>query len=351
VAGSTYYFEVQGARSDVFGIGGYRLQVNYSLISPLVIADFNIAYNNTSATTTSTSPTNISISTAMNLDQSAYIGNQGYDRAIISSLSSSNTVAYFQVVAKSTAAGTASTLIATVSAVNGSSLISQITVLDQTGNALNAQILVNESGTYLVQLANATPNATYYVEVSPGLNAGTHTTGSYLLGVDYINAPIVLTKFGTDTLSGTNNQDFYSMSVPVTQITHFVLSASDPTATVATAVRMCIYDSHNNIIFAMDAIAGQTVSADVSLAKGTYTIRFVAATIDGSALSPLTFNLLGETLTDPINALPVDPTQPPPPPPPDPTPVVVAANPTNPPSVDLVASPWTPLPPPPPPPS
>jgi hypothetical protein len=222
----------------------------------------------------------------------------------------------------------------------------RLTVFDQNGNQVNASILVNGSGTYVLQVVNAVPNTTYYVEVSPDLYAGSNVTGTYLLGVDYIAAPIVLTQFASDTLSGTSNQDFYSMSVAQTQIMHFVLSASAPGATVATAVRMSIYDQYGNIIYTLDAIAGQTTSIDVCLLQGTYTVRFVAATIDGSALSNFTYNLLGETLTDPIDPYsitnPLATTLPPPPPPVSPTPVVVITNPTNPPPPDPLSTPTFP---------
>src|SRR5438552_11127866 len=218
-------------------------------------------------------------------------------------------------------------MVATVSAVNGSTILPHITVFDQSGNLINVDILVNDHGTYLVQVANAIPYATYYVEVSADPYAGTNNTGNYLLGVDSISAPIVLTQFASDTLSGTSNQDFYTMSVPVSQITHFVLSADAGGYSVSTAVRLSICDQNGNIIFTLDAIAGQTVSVNVYLQDGTYTVRVVAPTIDGSALPSFTYALRGETLTDPIDAYPLDPTLPPP----SPTPIVTNTPPTTPP--------------------
>jgi hypothetical protein len=337
--GQTYYFQVAGARSDLFGVGSYRLKLFSGYVSPLMIANYDTAYNNTGAASVPNT-TNTTISTAMSLEQTAYIGTQGFNRAIVSALSSPGQVAFYQVVAQPTAGGAASTMVATVSAINGSTLLPQVTVFDQSGNLINAGILVNDHGSYLVQVANVTPNATYYVEVSANPYAGTNNTGNYLLGMDYITAPIVLTQFASNALSGTTNQNFYTMNVGVTQFTHFVLSASDPTATVATAVRMCIYDQNGNIIFTLDAIAGQTVSANVLLKQGSYTVSFVAATIDGSALSPFTYNLLGETLTDPMDIPQGNPSLPPPS---NSTPTFAAAASTNPPP-NANISPWTPPP-------
>lgn len=343
--GQTYYFQIAGARSDVFGVGGYRLKLFSGAVSPLMIVNYDTAYNNGYSTTTSPNASNSSIGASMSLDQSAYIGTQGFNRAITGALSNAGQAAFYQVVAQPTASGAASTMVATVSAINGSTLLPQISVFDQSGNLVNASILVNDHGTYLVQIANATPGATYYVEVNANPYAGTNNIGSYLLGVDYIAAPIVLTQFATSTLSGTSNQNFYAMNVAVDQVTHFVLSASNPTATVATAVRMTIYDQNGNIVFTLDAIAGQTVSANVLLKQGTYTVRFVAAASDGSALSPFTYNLLGETLTDPMDAIPVDPMNPSLSPPSNSTPTLVTTTPPSPPPPDASSSPWTPPPP------
>jgi hypothetical protein len=338
--GQTYYFQIAGARSDVFGVGSYRLKLFSGSVSPLMIANYDTAYNNTGITPVNTSA-NASLAGAMSLEQSPYIGTQGFNRAIISAVSSVGQATFYQVVAQPTASGAASTLVATVSDMNGSTLLPQLTVFDHSGNVINANILVNDlHGTYLVQVANATPYATYYIEVSASPYAGTNNVGNYLLGVDYIAAPIVLTQFASDTLSGTSNQDFYAMSVAVDQVTHFVLSASDPTATVATAVRMSIYDQNGNVIFTLDAIAGQTVSANFLLRQGSYTVRLVAATMDGSALSPFSYNLLGETLTDPMDPYSTNPQSMLPPS--NSTPSMTVANSTTPPPDP--GSPWTPPP-------
>jgi hypothetical protein len=325
VPGQTYYFQVAGARSDVFGMGSYRLKIFSGVLSPLVIANYDTIYNNSGSTTPPPdNNTNGTISTALSLDQAPYIGSLACNRAIVANLSTSTDVDFYQVVAQPLASGAASTIVASVSAINGSTLLPHITVFDQSSNLVSASILVNGNGTYVVQVPNATPSATYYIEVSADPYAGAYITGNYLLGINYISSPIVLKQLATDTLSGTSNKDMYSMSVPVSQVTHLVLSASDPTATVATSVLMTIYDQNNNLILTLTAFAGQTVSADVYLGKGTYTVRLVATTSDGSALSPFAYNLLGQTLTDPTDAYPVDPL--------DPTPTLTTTSYTPPPT-------------------
>jgi hypothetical protein len=96
---------------------------------------------------------------------------------------------------------------------------------------------------------------------------------------------------------------------------------------------MIIYDANGVPVFALTALAGQTVSGDVYLAGGVaYKAIFRATTADNSILPALTYSLRGKSLTDPIGPLPTDPTDPgtgtsdpvvtdPTTPPPDPDPI------------------------------
>jgi hypothetical protein len=64
--GQTYYFQVAGARSDVFGIGSYRLKLFSGSVSPLMIANYDTVYN--TGSTTVYNNTNTTISTSMSLE-------------------------------------------------------------------------------------------------------------------------------------------------------------------------------------------------------------------------------------------------------------------------------------------
>jgi hypothetical protein len=73
-------------------------------------------------------------------------------------------------------------------------------------------------------------------------------------------------------------------------------------------VRMAIFDANGRVVTTLFAAAGQAVSTNTYLAMGTYTIRVEALTPAGISLSPMSYNLKGVTLTDPISTLPADPT-------------------------------------------
>jgi hypothetical protein len=75
------------------------------------------------------------------------------------------------------------------------------------GNVVNAVILVNENGSYVIQVANAVPNADYYVSVRAELPAGSHNVGNYFLGADFSSNAVNLQNFASGTLAQSSPSD------------------------------------------------------------------------------------------------------------------------------------------------
>src|SRR5207302_2253503 len=101
-------------------------------------------------------------------------------------------------------------------------------------------------------------------------------------------------------------------------------------ASAQVAVRMQLFDPNNNVVFSLTCPDGDTVSTNFNLIQGTYKARFVAATRDGSPLPSTWYQLVGVSLSDPLDPLPTDPTDPNQPPPPTDPNLVVNSPPPNP---------------------
>ena len=86
-------------------------------------------------------------------------------------------------------------------------------------------------------------------------------------------------------------------------------TAGAVSTSATTAVRMTVFDANGKPVFVLTTLAGQTVSGDVYLEAGTYKVLFVAATVDGSTLQTLSYNLRGKSITDPMGPIPTDPTE------------------------------------------
>src|SRR5439155_3005846 len=98
-----------------------------------------------------------------------------------------------------------------------------------------------------------------------------------------------------------------TLTISESEVSHFVLSAGAVSTSATTAVRMTVFDANGKPVFVLTALAGQTVSGDVYLEAGTYKVLFVAATVDGSTLQSLSYNLRGKSITDPMGPRVQDP--------------------------------------------
>jgi len=325
--GTVFVFKVDSPASDVFGVGGYRLKVDSGKVSEKQIAGIDKALNGMVQYTNFAHSTS-TITTAAALDQVIYQTDPRFDYAISAKLNDASDLDFFSVTTPATAPAA---LIFTATAGRGSQLSPDLTVYDASGNVVNAQILSNDSTGYVVQVLNPVANAKYYVAVSPdAFAASINDKGTYVLGVNYAATPIVLETIVNDTLSATDTMDVFSLQSSQVQMYHFVLSVDTGGAASGIGVVMQLFDANNNLVLQLACQDGNTVSADVQLQQGNYTVRFIGLSASGAVIPNTAYSLLGVSLTAPLDPLAVNPTDPTlnttlnPTPPPTPSTVVVS---------------------------
>jgi hypothetical protein len=345
--GQTYTIKVEGGRGDVFGIGGYRLKVDSGSCSQALISTLDAVYSRSFLNQPLPDfHTNDTINRATNLNLSYFHLDRRFTTSVTGTIEDGTDVDYYSVVAPTGTAGSPPVMLINASAAGTSALDPGVSVFDRSGNPVAVSVLSNDVHSYLLQVTNVTPGARYYIKVSASPTPGAALTGDYLLGVTFRTDSLALSQMDGGTLAASNNAVLRSMTVDQTQVTHLVLSAASVTGSTPAAVRMTVFDQANHPLFALTALAGQTVSLDVFLKPGTYKIVFRAGTSTGDLLPAIGYTLRGETLTDHLDPLPIDPNNPPPPPPPDPPPpppVDPPPDPTLPP--DPSTDPWVPPPP------
>jgi hypothetical protein len=349
--GTVLYVAVQGARSDVFGVGGYRLKIDSGDVSQkqikLIDAALNSAVYNFASVDTHDNGT---LAKAVSLNQLVYQLNQAYDYSLTATLTGTSDLDYYKLVAPAATASGPQTMIATVTRTGKSTLDPELTAYDASGNEVNAEILANDGNSYTVQVVGATPGATYYLCVSTNdfETNPANLKGDYVLGINFQSTPIVLETYVDDSLSVSDQVDTFSLQSTQSQVVELVLSATtgDTGSTVPTAVRLNIYDATGAVVASLTCQDGDTVSQNVFLAQGNYVMRFVAATQDGSALPQVSYTLQGRVISGPQDPLPIDPTL-------DPTQTtapsdtVIVSSPTTPPTLpplDPGSNPWSPPP-------
>jgi hypothetical protein len=303
--GDEYFVSVKSARSDVFGVGGYGLVVDTSpLTTPLttglidgVLSELKVAGGRVGALLAPSNATVTLDEKTTTVDGSTRV----YDA--VGYLDALHAKQTFQVTSLDTTA--TQTLVATVRAIDRS-VVPQIKVLDGAGNVVAATVLTNQDGTYTVSAKGVAANATYFVQVAstkPMLTQGAF----HLAAVFTTNSIQAPTNLDSGTLGGAGpTTDSSMLSVTQSQVAHFVLSATTPDGSNATSpVTMTIRDKYGNVIFTLTAKPGETVTGDVRLPIGDYSITYaVDPPKNGGAVAATQFKLEFWTVTDPIGPRP-----------------------------------------------
>jgi hypothetical protein len=298
---ATYYISVESGRQDVFGIGGYRLVTNVGT----KLAAAEPANNDfTDGKVRDDHHSDDMQRDATNLDRSAYTTDSRFDYRVQGKLRDAVDVDYYKFSSPVVAPGSTHTLLITAYGVENNGLRPTLSLYDNLGNRLAAEVLVNDAGNYVLQLANAASDADYYVRVSHNPEAAA-STGVYFLGIDFQSETISLSSAGTGTLDSTNLQDWRTLTNLEAQVFHFVLSSTDDELSNG-AIRMRIYDSNNKVVFTLVSKNGEAVSGNIFLAAGEYTIRFEGGTKDGEPMPAMFYDLQAAVVTDALDPIQVD---------------------------------------------
>lgn len=302
VPGATYYIKIAAANSDIFGTGSYRLQILPDGATPVS------GPAGTAMVLPNDLHTNDTIAGATDLRQTLVQSNSAYAYACQANISDATDVDYYRLRSPQGANNTTTVMRVLVWGTDVGGLDPVATVYDAHGNAVSADILVNENGSYVIQVANALPNADYYVAIRAERTFGPHAIGNYFLGINFGTKAVSLQTFASGTVSQAAPNDFRTLQVTQSQLFHLVLSVNSGQVPVATAVKMTIYNQAGNAVSTMTVRNGETQTLTVFLAPGTYTVRFAGGTSDGSPLPVTSYLLRGLSLSDPIGPKTTDPT-------------------------------------------
>lgn len=307
---STYYVKVEGARSDVFGVGGYVLKVD-SLpgVTGVVSTTGGLVQDTTNTLLNVDLHTNDSFLTSSLLAPLAQTTDSRFDIAYKGSISDSSDVDFYKIKAPKVATGAPNVMTVMAWGLKVGGLDPKVTVYDAYQKVVPAMILVNDSNSFTLQVPNAVSGATYYVKIQAAQPQTAQGTGNYFLGIDFGTQADVTTAFAADALTANAPQISYTMTTYQTQLHHYVLSTDTGASTVQCAVRVTIYDRSGNVLISRVANGGDSVSFDIVLAPGTYTVRIAAGTKDPTQTLPnINFSLSGIVGSDPIGPTPTDPT-------------------------------------------
>jgi hypothetical protein len=290
---ATYYFKVDNA-NDAFSVGAYQADVTYQSLTSLLTGILSSPLDNTL--------TNLLLQTAsILLPNEANKTDQRFDYTHQASINFLAPQHFYQIQAPSLAGGGTFTMHALVWGTDANALQPVIHVFDSQNHPVAIQVLANGGGLYSIQIANATPSATYKIEVAALNPHGSNNSGNFFLGIKFdTSAPVALTALDKGVMSTPSSVSTATLTMAQDGLFHFVLAAANGSTSSSANVNMTVYDQNGNVVLSLNSTTGQPpVSAVVYLLTGTYTIRYSVTATSGTYF-PVDFWLDAEILSDPI---------------------------------------------------
>jgi hypothetical protein len=261
--GGTYYVKVDGATSDVFAMGGYRLAVDYLTVgtilaplAPLLSPVLDLHTDDTLSLAHLLSPLSKPAPDAR------------FDYTFQGVIEDSRDIDRFKVHAPSTGPINLNVMVWSLQT-NG--LDPRLQVYNATtGQPVPFQVLANDAGLMSLQVPNVTPGHDYIVSV---LARTAGDTGSYFLAIDFNQ--FAVTEFNgvtSDTLK-VGGQDSATLNITAAGVYEFALAAQGASG----GLTMTVYDAAGRAVFTLTAVAGQPLmTSTVYLTGGTYTVRYTS---------------------------------------------------------------------------
>jgi hypothetical protein len=302
--GGTYYVKVdRPSGSGVFGVGGYRLAVDYLTLgsilgplSPLLSPVLDGHTNDLLGLATILNPTPRSTPDAR------------FDYTYRGSIEDNSDVDDYRIHATSVPASGTLNLDVMVWALQTGGVDPRIAVYNAaTGAPVAFQVLANDTGIMSIQVPNVSATTDYIVSVKARNAGAAHSTGSYFLGADFNQ--FALTNFdgvATNAVAPAGT-DAAQLSVSEAAVYEFALAATmvQPTAGQSGGIVMTVMNSAGQTVLTLAVNAGQPMAtATAYLAADTYTVTYTYQSVSGTTPAPVQYSLFMLDVTDGVGPYP-----------------------------------------------
>lgn len=286
-AGGPYYVQVMAGRSDVFGIGSYRLHVDPAR-SP---AESPAPAGNPPPTMSSDD--SVPNGPQLLATTPGYVEHTYYE--LDDMLSAAHAVRSYRVRSADLGPGLTNVMTVVVESSAPAPLPPGVSVFDDRGQRVDAVTTVNRAGQLELQIPDVRSDADYLVEVRADDPATVGT--AYELTVDFDHDGRQLQVLANDTIDDSAPEVRRTLNITDGQQYHFVLSASDGNQPAETGVRMTVTDAAGRVVSRLESADGATRTGDVFLDRGNYTIHLTTAHATGL---PVLVELRGTSLSEPL---------------------------------------------------
>jgi hypothetical protein len=299
--GQSYYIKVAPSRQDAFGIGGYRLNVQWQTLLTTIPNVVNNALTGLLAATNLNNTLGGALALTPVTNDAA---NGRWNDVVHATLANALDTDYYQVQAPLTADGNSENMIVMAWADTFNNFNPRIRIYDANQHPVAFQVISNSTGLFSIQIPNVVQGANYYVQLSPQNVLGPVTNLFYYLSVQFTEKPVFdYSLLGSNTLTQSLPSDTGTLTMNSARLMSFSLSAQ--TDQGQSQVSMSIIDSYGNVVLALSADANNpAVTGTVFLTAGTYTVRYRASAPLLTNMPATKYWLYFSILNDPVGTYP-----------------------------------------------
>jgi Matrixin len=314
-----YFIRVARNTTDVFGIGDYRIDLDYrdpslqpSIVPPVWDADavdednqivdyvsVDQLFSNRLVSTETNANNTLARATRLETTP-GFLRNTRFEAQ--ASLSSGTDRDFYRFAAPTTVAGV---LNIDVNPVGNLSPHMDVVVMNGAGDRVPARLLKKAGDGRSLQILNPVAGAEYVIGVQSLATSATRT-GNYIVTVDFATeAASMKTVFGGSVTS--SQSDFSQIETAKSQLFRFDLSAA--AATNREGVQLSIFNERTlDLVFSLSVGAGLTTTEYIWLPKGAYLLQADSRTRQSQIAGTILFQLRADVISDDQGPSPVDPT-------------------------------------------
>lgn len=314
-----YFIRVARNTSDVFGIGDYRIDLDYrdpslqpSIVPPVWDADADGDDNQTAdyvsidqlfsnGLVSMETNANNTLQTATRLETTlGFLPGSRYEAQ--ASLSSATDRDFYQFTAP---ASVGSVLNIDINPIGNLTPDLDVVVMNAAGDRVASRVLRKAGQGRSIQVLNPVAGAEYVIGVQ-SLSTSTRHTGNYIVTVDFATeAASMQTVFGGIVTA--TRSDFSQIETSKSQLFRFDLSAT--AATSREGVQLSFFNARTmDLAFTLSVGAGLSTTEFIWIPKGTYILRADARTRQSQVAGTISFQLRADVLSDDQGPNPIDPT-------------------------------------------
>lgn len=197
-------------------------------------------------------------------------------------------------------------LTATVRTLQSHSFQPSLTVFDELGNRIPAEIIANNQGVLTIQLHGVQAGQALFLHVSAqplGLASG----GEFRLDVDFGRKAVDSTDFASGTLDSSATPPAIQIDINQAGLYLFGLQTTG-WASAEEAVELIISNDLGQIVYQLVSSPGQTRTGDpILLNSGSYLVQVERITVGASIPSASQFRVFGQELSDPVGPIATSP--------------------------------------------